>query len=810
MTDSSLNFFADSLWVFAGRSEVDESSNTLFQFDVTTSAFSVVAPVGDCPSARFGHTATTINDQELFVFGGQGVTNELDTEINILADEHTFNANLGTWTRSVPSAHTPPPRTFHTATVADDGCVYIFGGFNGITFLNDLYKYEPVAKKWSKIKPITVAPAARAGHVAVHCGGGLLMIHGGHSMEGTFNDFCVFDTNTLKWSVVQISASDRPEPRVSHTMVFQSESRELLLYGGVGETGACKNAFFVVRVDPLLAHTVTLADANEADSDSFSTSSDDEGEIISSSQEEEEDEEGESVSEVPQVSVSHERGDETESESVDDAGEEDSDALHAPLRLSKSTPAIEALELSESEGSDSHALSSAVSEGSVPRLTGAGGAQGHPLMLDLIHLWNQRNMYVARLNSIQALLNETDELIQQKLVEVAAQSGAGLVVSKHTQRQVATSEIVKVTKASKGKRGSSHESTRGKEAPEAKERRVSGPAASRDSSKEKDPLLKSQTKSKLPTLTEGKKETSLKTRRSVLTLDIPELHEENPKSKKELKSARIKEKKMAKEHAKEVKKEKGAKKDDTKKEKKEKGRKKKRDTIQSQADPDDIKSAKLKLGSFFQKRHESSVKKEETTVTAALVLNLPVVEHCATYLESKLETQGIFRIPGSASGVDKIYPQFSHPATMKLDTEPNPHNVGGAFKLYLRSLQEPVIPFRMIPEAFRLADAFMENDPDAVARISAHVKTLPRLNFLVLERILRLLSLVALKSEVNMMTVDNLAIVFGPTLCREDPATETPMTVMANSEKGKTFVRCLLDHFAEIFLNAPPSPKKHL
>lgn len=48
------------------------------------------------------------------------------------------------------------------------------------------------------------------------------------------------------------------------------------------------------------------------------------------------------------------------------------------------------------------------------------------------------------------------------------------------------------------------------------------------------------------------------------------------------------------------------------------------------------------------------------------------------------------------------------------------------------------------------------------------------------------------------MDVQNLAIVFGPTLIRQHPAKETPMNMLENTEKSKNFVAAVLEHYDAI------------
>lgn len=53
---------------------------------------------------------------------------------------------------------------------------------------------------------------------------------------------------------------------------------------------------------------------------------------------------------------------------------------------------------------------------------------------------------------------------------------------------------------------------------------------------------------------------------------------------------------------------------------------------------------------------------------------------------------------------------------------------------------------------------------------------------------------------MNKMDVQNLAIVFGPTLIRQHPSKETPMNMLENTEKSKNFVAAVLENYDAIMV----------
>jgi len=57
-----------------------------------------------------------------------------------------------------------------------------------------------------------------------------------------------------------------------------------------------------------------------------------------------------------------------------------------------------------------------------------------------------------------------------------------------------------------------------------------------------------------------------------------------------------------------------------------------------------------------------------------------------------IEHEGIFRVSGIADQVKAIHAKLAEGGDISA-TEDNPHNVAGALKLYLRELEQPLIPF---------------------------------------------------------------------------------------------------------------------
>lgn len=85
---------------------------------------------GTPPKGLRGHTANLIGNK-IYLFGGydgRGRSNDL----------YILNTDTNTWSHPVESENTPTGRQRHTACVIGTKQLFIFGGFDGNKWLNDI------------------------------------------------------------------------------------------------------------------------------------------------------------------------------------------------------------------------------------------------------------------------------------------------------------------------------------------------------------------------------------------------------------------------------------------------------------------------------------------------------------------------------------------------------------------------------------------------------------------------------------------------------------------------------------------------
>ncbi|KAG8194018.1 hypothetical protein JTE90_003619 [Oedothorax gibbosus] len=139
------------------------------------------------------------------------------------------------------------------------------------------------------------------------------------------------------------------------------------------------------------------------------------------------------------------------------------------------------------------------------------------------------------------------------------------------------------------------------------------------------------------------------------------------------------------------------------------------------------------------------------------------VSTCIEVIEEKeLTADGLYRASGNLSQVQKIRIHVNQDDYACLDDEEDVHVLTGALKMFFREMKEPLFPFNMF-DRFMNAIAL----PDASSKLEALKKLvikLPEENYETLKFLLKHLLRVTEYHLQNRMQVQNLAIVFGPTL----------------------------------------------
>ncbi|XP_009189140.1 rho GTPase-activating protein 27 isoform X1 [Papio anubis] len=224
----------------------------------------------------------------------------------------------------------------------------------------------------------------------------------------------------------------------------------------------------------------------------------------------------------------------------------------------------------------------------------------------------------------------------------------------------------------------------------------------------------------------------------------------------------------------------------------------------------DLSKVRYKLRKFLQRRptlqslREKGYIKDQVFGCALAALcerersRVPrFVQQCIRAVEARgLDIDGLYRISGNLATIQKLRYKVDHDERLDLDDGrwEDVHVITGALKLFFRELPEPLFPFshfRQFIAAIKLQDQAQRS-----RCVRDLVRSLPAPNHDTLRMLFQHLCRVIEHGEQNRMSVQSVAIVFGPTLLRpEVEETSMPMTMVFQNQ----VVELILQQCADIF-----------
>ncbi|XP_067573694.1 rho GTPase-activating protein 27 isoform X2 [Pseudorca crassidens] len=173
------------------------------------------------------------------------------------------------------------------------------------------------------------------------------------------------------------------------------------------------------------------------------------------------------------------------------------------------------------------------------------------------------------------------------------------------------------------------------------------------------------------------------------------------------------------------------------------------------------------------------------------------VQQCIRAVEARgLDIDGLYRISGNLATIQKLRYKVDHDERLDLDDGrwEDVHVITGALKLFFRELPEPLFPFSHFPQF--IAAIKLQDQAQRSRCIQSLVRSLPAPNHDTMRLLFQHLCRVIEHGEQNRMSVQSVAIVFGPTLLRpETEETSMPMTMVFQNQ----VVELILQQCADVF-----------
>lgn len=163
--------------------------------------------------------------ERLILFGGFGFGHSVVTN-----DTWAFDTRSNSWADL--KAENPPSEraSYGLAVDSKRGLIVLFGGFTERGYFNDIWEYDPEENAWHEIKTEGGVPLARGAMGFVYDeGNDVFVMYGGFSENGFFGDTWTFDPKTNSWK--EMSPEDHPPP-VRTRMVYSDKVNQSIFFGG--------------------------------------------------------------------------------------------------------------------------------------------------------------------------------------------------------------------------------------------------------------------------------------------------------------------------------------------------------------------------------------------------------------------------------------------------------------------------------------------------------------------------------------------------------------------------------------------------
>eukprot|EP01114_Cavostelium_apophysatum_P010831 TRINITY_DN24964_c0_g1_i1.p1 TRINITY_DN24964_c0_g1~~TRINITY_DN24964_c0_g1_i1.p1 ORF type:complete len:377 (-),score=50.12 TRINITY_DN24964_c0_g1_i1:14-1144(-) len=241
LSESNGVLHGDKFIFFGGFTGVgDKRTNSIFCFDLASKQISIFESASlpeNSPCIRSVCSVCLYNGH-LYIFGGWNVK-------TVLNDVWKFDLETYSWTlvKQKPNDVVPPPVRYHVAVVYKDA-MYIYSGFTDARkHLDDLYRFDFATETWSLINTTGNKPKPRSRSRALVAGNKMYLV-GGHDMNrmANFSDIYELNLDTFEWK--EIHTANTPS-LCQHTCDIVHD-KTLVLFGGYNRGPT--NALYSLRL----------------------------------------------------------------------------------------------------------------------------------------------------------------------------------------------------------------------------------------------------------------------------------------------------------------------------------------------------------------------------------------------------------------------------------------------------------------------------------------------------------------------------------------------------------------------------------
>ena len=151
------------------------------------------------PLPRCSHAAVAV-DNKLHMWGG--LTGSWEKSREVAQKLEVFDISTEHWEQK-PTRGTPPPGLSNTAYAVVGSCLFVFGGWDGVSRHNSLFKLDLHTYQWEQVRVSNPSsgPQKKTGCGMVSYGDTQLVVFAGCTGSAYTDELHVFDLNKGEYSL---------------------------------------------------------------------------------------------------------------------------------------------------------------------------------------------------------------------------------------------------------------------------------------------------------------------------------------------------------------------------------------------------------------------------------------------------------------------------------------------------------------------------------------------------------------------------------------------------------------------------------
>jgi hypothetical protein len=198
--------------------------NDVWEFDLTSNAWSEFAPTGGPPNIRYG--AAGVFDP----VAGNLVTFAGFTNQGRFDDVWRFGAAPATWTDVSPGTN-PLERCLHSASYDSQGHRLIMYGGQNNGARDDIWAFDLTLETWTELTPASRPPGRWFAAHVYDAANNRATIFGGNTGSGVLNEVWVFTFTTNAWFELAPTGT-APSAREGAAAIYDGANDRMVVFGG--------------------------------------------------------------------------------------------------------------------------------------------------------------------------------------------------------------------------------------------------------------------------------------------------------------------------------------------------------------------------------------------------------------------------------------------------------------------------------------------------------------------------------------------------------------------------------------------------